>query len=56
MLLITKNEAFAMREQGFKNYVKKSASRHPKYYLVESDKALNALRKYRQSKIIKEYK
>ena len=56
MVLITKHEAFAMREQGLQNYVKQSASRHPKYYLVESLKALNALERYRQSKIVKEYK
>ncbi len=56
MLLITKYEAFAMREKGLQNYVKKSASRHPKYYLVEAQKALYALEEFRKSKVIKEYK
>ena len=53
MVLITKHEAFAIRDQGLQKYVKKSASRHPKYYLVESQKALNALDQYRRSKIVK---
>ena len=56
MLLITKFEAFELRAQGLQDYVKKSASRHPKYYLVEDFKALKALEKYRKSKLIKEYK
>lgn len=50
MQLITKQEAFMLREQGLQNYVKRSKSRHPKYYLVESQKALDALEKYRNSK------
>ena len=56
MQLITKYEAFAMREQGLQNYVMKSKSRHPKYYIVEDKRALSALEKYRQSRIINEYK
>ena len=56
MLLITKSEAFGLREQGWQDYIKKSASRHPKYYLVEDYKALNALERYRKSKLIKEHK
>ena len=32
--------------------VKKSKSRHPKYYLVESKYNLNALHRYQQSKIV----
>lgn len=56
MLLITKSEAFGLREQGWQDYIKKSASRHPKYYLVEDYKALNALERYRKNKLIKEYK
>ena len=55
MQLITKHEAFAMREQGLQNYIKRSKSRHPKYYLVESKKALDALEKYRQSKTVENY-
>ena len=55
MLLLTKSEAFGLREQGLHNYIKKSASRHPKYYLVEAPKALNALEEYRKSKLIKRY-
>lgn len=56
MLLLNKDEAFKMREQGLQHYVKKSHSKHPKYYLVEAKKALDALEKYRKSKIIEEYK
>lgn len=32
--------------------VKKSKSRHPKYYLVETKYNLNALAKYQKSKIL----
>ena len=55
MQLITKQEAFKLIEQGLQNYVKRSKSRHPKYYLVESKKALDALEKYRESKMVEEY-
>ena len=55
MQLITKQEAFKLREQGLQNYVKRSKSRHPKYYLVESKKALDALEKYRKSKTVENY-
>ena len=50
--LITKQEAFEMRKVIGSENVKKSKSRHPKYYLVESKYNLNALRKYRNSKTL----
>lgn len=56
MQLITKHEAFAMREQGLQSYVMKSKSRHPKYYIVEDKRALSALEIYRKNRIINEYK
>lgn len=56
MKLVTKTEAFALRKQGLQDYVLMSRSNHPKYYIVEDEKALNALDKYRKSKIVKEYK
>lgn len=55
MQLITKSEAFEMRKQGLKKYVKSSKSRHPKYYIVENVNALNALCKYRESKTVGRY-
>ncbi len=48
MLKITKNEAFAMREQCGAVNVKKSYSKHPTYYLVESYKNLKKLEQYRK--------
>ena len=56
MKLITKNEAAIMRDKGFQDFVKKSKSKHPKYYIVEDRKALNALEEYKQSRVIKEYR
>lgn len=35
MINITKHEAFKMREIGYGEFVLKSHSKHPKYYLVE---------------------
>lgn len=35
MLNITKHEAFMLREKGYGNFVLKSHTKHPKYYLVE---------------------
>ncbi len=48
MLKITKNEAFAMRKQCGAVNVKKSYSKHPTYYLVESYKNLKKLEQYRK--------
>lgn len=52
MINISKFEAKAMREMGLGRFVKKSASKHPKYYLVEDQKALNALEKYKKDRIL----
>ena len=35
MINITKKEAFMMRKNGYEEFVLKSHSKHPKYYLVE---------------------
>ena len=62
MVLLSKDEAFAMREQGLQDFVKMSRSRHrrhrrhPKYYLVEDTRCLKALEKYRKSKKVEEHK
>ena len=59
MVLLSKDEAFAMREQGLQDFVKMSRSRHrrhPKYYLVEDTKCLKALDKYRKSKKVEKHK
>ena len=50
---ISKKEAFEMRKVCGEKNVKKSHSRSPKYYLVESQQNLEALENYRQSKIMK---
>lgn len=50
--LITKQEAFEMRKRLGEENVKKSKSRHPKYYLIESKYNLNTLMKYRKSKTL----
>lgn len=55
MKLLRKDEAFALREQGFNKYIKKSASKHPKYYAVENPRVLDALDSYRKSKVVEEY-
>ena len=51
MLKITKQEAFQMRKILGEEYVKKSYSKHPSYYLVELPFTLAALDKYRNGKI-----
>jgi hypothetical protein len=38
-----------MRESGFGEYVKRSFSRNPKYYVVEKYEVLKTLEKYRKS-------
>ena len=35
MIKITKKEAFMLREKGYEEFVKKSHTKHPKYYCVE---------------------
>lgn len=35
MINITKHEAFIMREKGYEEFILKSHSKHPKYYIVE---------------------
>ena len=50
--LITKQEAFEMRKMLGEENIKKSKSRHPKYYLVETNYNLNVLRKYQNSKTL----
>lgn len=52
ILLITKNEAFAMRKIVGEDKVKKSYSGNPHYYLVEDYAAMNALKEYRKSHIV----
>lgn len=42
-----------MRKLIGEEYVKKSYSRHPSYYLVEDKKAVTTLKKYQKSKIAK---
>lgn len=49
MKLISKSEALAMRNICGNDSVKKTYSRYPKYYLVETFDNLKALEKYRKS-------
>lgn len=53
ILGITKMEAFDMRKLGFGNYVKKSYSSNPHYYLVEDSRVMKAYQNYKKSKIVK---
>jgi len=50
--LITKQEAYQMRKEMGNSYVVKTHSRYPKYYLVESPRALKALEQYRESIVV----
>lgn len=52
MIQIYDDEAKAMRDMGFSKFVKSTKTRYKKYYLVEEMKCLEALKKYRESKII----
>ena len=52
MLRITKTEAIAMRGKCGAGSVKKSYSKHPTYYLVESYKNLKKLEQYRKEHTI----
>ena len=52
MIKITETEAEYMREVGYKNCVKKSFTKHPTYYLVETPRAVNELRRYQNKRII----
>lgn len=51
MIKITNVEAEHMRECGYKNFVKKSYTKHPTYYLVETPMAMKELKNY-QNKMI----
>lgn len=54
MVTITREERNYLMSQGFKvkEDLFKSHSRHPKYYLVETPKAVRVLEDYRKSKIV----
>lgn len=53
MQLISKDEAFGMREKGFGKHVKSSHSRYKKYYIVEDPETLKVLEAYRKEKTVK---
>ena len=53
ILLINKEEAYAMRQQLGEHTVNKTHSKHPSYYIVENPKYLKALEQYRLSKFEK---
>lgn len=53
MIKVSKREAFDLRKLIGEKYIKKSYSKHPSYYMVESERNLAALEEYRKSKIIK---
>ena len=57
MTVITRNERDYLITQGFKLNVDifKSHSRHPKYYMVCSSRALEALEKYRNPQVNKQW-
>lgn len=52
ILLITKNEAFAMRKIVGEDKVKKSYSGNPHYYLVEDSHTTKALEDFRKNHIV----
>lgn len=52
ILLITKNEAFAMRKIVGEDKVKKSYSGNPHYYLVEDTHAVKTLEDFRKNHIV----
>ena len=56
IILITKQESIELQKLGHKfgsdGSLHKSKSKHPKYYLTESKKALIDLEKIRKSKIV----
>lgn len=54
MIQITATEAEYMRENGYKNMVHKSYTKHPTYYLVESPRAVKELKNYQNKKIVRE--
>lgn len=51
MLKISKNEAFAMRKICGSGSVKKTYSKHPTYYLVQTKKNMDALLKFRAERV-----
>ena len=56
IILITKQESIELQKLGYRfgsdGNLHKSKSRHPKYYLTESKKALADLEKIRKSRIV----
>ena len=54
MIQITATEAEYMREHGYRNMVRKSYTKHPTYYLVETPRAVRELKTYQNKKIIRE--
>ena len=54
MIKITNDEASYLRANGVGKFIKKSYTKHPTYYLVESNRALVVLNKYREMRVVKE--
>ena len=54
MIKISNNEASYLREKGMGRFIKKSYTKHPTYFLVEDGRAMSALRKFKESRIVKE--
>jgi len=57
LVVISREEAKALRKQGFENYISHTWNKRPArtYYLVEDYKAMKALRHYRNSRVISVY-
>lgn len=53
MVKITKQEAFYMRDIVGNEYIKKTYSKHPTYYLVEDKTTMKKLREYREARTVK---
>ena len=51
MIKITNTEAEYMRGAGYQNLVRKTYSKHPTYYLVETPRAIRELKNYQNKKI-----
>jgi hypothetical protein len=49
IIQIRRFEADALRKNGYSNYVKRSFSRNPSYYLVTNSKALKFFNEYNKS-------
>ena len=53
MIKITNDEAEYLRGKGWGNFVRKTYTKHPTYYMVEMPKVISELKRYQNNKKVR---